>query len=159
MGVFNRDLERGKEGELIVMRYMVSLGATIANVSEYAQTDFGVFMKDGAYHNFEVKHDVYAKDTGNMFVEYSCRGKASGVCSSQAEFFVTVFDCLGEMWIIKTADLRRIIIDSKLRTVVGGDKGSDTRGVLVPREPFRERFTIVKTANYKHGNIQNQTEP
>jgi hypothetical protein len=38
----------------------------------------------------EVKHDMIAHSTGRVFVEYACRGRNSGITTTQADFWAFV---------------------------------------------------------------------
>lgn len=38
----------------------------------------------------EVKHDMIAHSTGRVFVEYECRGRNSGITTTQADFWAFV---------------------------------------------------------------------
>ncbi|MDC1446680.1 hypothetical protein N8344_01750 [bacterium] len=89
------------------------------------------YIKDG-YHKewdiyvpeldigIEVKSDAQHKSTGNYFLEYYCRNKASGISSTKAEYF---FIYLDELYIIKTDTLRDIFIKYKgtNKDKIGGD--------------------------------------
>ena len=68
----------------------------------------------------EVKSDAQHKSTGNYFLEYYCRNKASGISSTKAEYF---FIYLDELYIIKTDTLRDIFIKYKgtNKDKIGGD--------------------------------------
>ncbi len=65
---FDIDAEFGRQGELIVMDIIDAL-------------------KRGAV---EVKTDEIAGRTGNVYVEYRCKGRASGIQTSEAEVWVFV---------------------------------------------------------------------
>ncbi len=79
----------------------------------------------------EVKHDLRALDTGNIFVEYESRGKPSGMSTSKAEWYCYAF---GDTFhLIKLDDLKqrcRKYIGSR-RDVVGGDNNT-SKGILLP---------------------------
>lgn len=83
----------------------------------------------------EVKNDVtISKRTGNVYVEYECRGKKSGIATTEADY-----------WVFKLADERAIVIGTsqlkgRLRELVAngmaksGVKGGDNNlsvGILV----------------------------
>jgi len=79
----------------------------------------------------EIKYDMKANTTGNIFVEYESRGKASGISSSQAEWYCY---CLGDTYhLIKASDLKercRKYLKTK-RDVRGGDSNT-SKGILLP---------------------------
>lgn len=79
----------------------------------------------------EVKYDRKATETGNVFVEYSSRGKPSGMAVSEADYYVYYF---GDIFvIIKSEDLKkkcRKYVNTN-RDVVGGDNNT-SKGILLP---------------------------
>jgi len=79
----------------------------------------------------EVKYDMQAIETGNVYVEYFSRGKKSGISKSIADYYCF---CLGETYhIIETA-----ILKERCRKYLGTDrdrKGGDentSKGILLP---------------------------
>lgn len=79
----------------------------------------------------EVKYDVKSGETGNVAIETSCNGKASGVTASTSALWVVVVP-QGEhagMWCVPTAELRFAI--SGRNSIPAGD-GKAARVVLLP---------------------------
>ena len=94
---------------------------------------------------FEIKTDVLVsptRDTGNLFIEVQSRGKKSGIQVTQANWFLYYLKHLNELWAIKPQDLLALIRTGAFSTVEGGDHGSGTRGVLIPRERTRTHFLV-----------------
>jgi len=82
----------------------------------------------------EVKRDFIASRTGNLFVEFSSRGKASGLATTKANFWAFILD--GErVIIVPTQFLQQVarLAYSEGRTVRGGDNNT-SEGVLVRLE-------------------------
>ena len=80
----------------------------------------------------EVKKDLKAMKTGNVFIEYSSRGKRSGISTSEAEWWALIVseDVIKLIKTERLKELCRPYLGTK-RDVSGGD--SDTsRGVLLP---------------------------
>ena len=80
----------------------------------------------------EVKKDLKAMKTGNVFIEYSSRGKRSGISTSEAEWWALIVseDVIKLIKTERLKELCRPYLKTK-RDVRGGD--SDTsRGVLLP---------------------------
>ena len=79
----------------------------------------------------EVKYDLQALITGNVFVEYFSRGKKSGISTSQADYYCF---CFGDTFhLIKTDVLKircRKLIGTK-RDIKGGDKNT-SKGIILP---------------------------
>ena len=94
----------------------------------------------------ETKKGQTIISSGNLFIEFECRGKASGVAVSSANTFLYYFPYYGEYWAIQMTTLRRLIADNKFRTTQeSGDDGSNTKGYLIPREKFKSYFKVYKT--------------
>jgi hypothetical protein len=85
----------------------------------------------------EVKNDIMASRTGNIAIEYECRGKPSGIDATIADWWVQGINNVPRF--IRLSVLR--ILCSTGRTVIGGDKGSNTKMYLVPIERF-ERHSL-----------------
>lgn len=82
----------------------------------------------------EVKRDYIASRTGNLFVEFSSRGKASGLATTRADFWAFILD--GErVVIVPTQFLQQVarLAYREGRTVRGGDNNT-SEGVLVRLE-------------------------
>lgn len=79
----------------------------------------------------EVKNDLKATTTNNVFVEYFSRGKLSGVSTSEADFYCFAFG--GTYHIIKTSKLKEICRKylNTNRDVLGGDNNTSA-GILLP---------------------------
>jgi hypothetical protein len=79
----------------------------------------------------EVKYDLKALETNNVYVEYYSRGKKSGISTSQADYYCFAF---GDTFhLISTSSLK-----NKCRKYVGTDRdknGGDnntSKGILLP---------------------------
>lgn len=145
---FNKDIKLGNEGEDVVIKDLISLGATLISKNNDNKYDFIMNFK-GTQISYEVKTDVFVApgfDTGNLFVEYECRNKPSGIKVTKADYFVTYFLFFNQIWYIKTSDLNTLIENNKFPIGIGGDPGSKSTGYLIPREKFKEHF-IIRTTN------------
>ncbi len=84
-----------------------------------------------ANKKIEVKYDLKALKTNNVFVEYESRNKKSGISTTQAEYYCFAF---GEtLHLIPTKILKekcRKYIDTE-RDVKGGDNNT-SKGILLP---------------------------
>jgi hypothetical protein len=84
----------------------------------------------------EVKRDFKAMNTGNIFVEYFCRGKLSGIATSDADFYCYFLS--DDHFIMTTTnrlkEMCRPYLSTK-RDVVGGDSNT-SKGILLPLENF-----------------------
>lgn len=79
----------------------------------------------------EVKHDLKALSTGNVYVEYFSRGKKSGISTSESDYYCFAF---GDTFhLITTSSLKekcRKYIGTS-RDKVGGDLNT-SKGILLP---------------------------
>lgn len=78
----------------------------------------------------EVKTDLQAQKTGNVFIEFSSRGKYSGIATSEADYWC--FKLSDEQFVLlSTEKTKQLVKKNSHRKIRGGD--SDTSyGVLVP---------------------------
>lgn len=90
---------------------------------------------------FEVKNDELAEDTGNVGIEFECRGKPSGIVTTKSDYWVHRYD--GRFHFILTTKLRRIVGDIAHVEVYGGDIGSGTRMYLIRKTKFVEVCDFV----------------
>jgi hypothetical protein len=79
----------------------------------------------------ELKHDLKASSTGNVYVEYESRGKPSGISTSQAEFYCF---CINESYLLIPATVlkekcRKYWNTSRDKN--GGDSNT-SKGILLP---------------------------
>lgn len=78
----------------------------------------------------EVKRDLKAKTTGNVFVEFESRGKPSGIATSEADFWCFALE---ERYVIISADELKKLVEPLKGTQSerrGGDSNT-SRGVLI----------------------------
>lgn len=138
---FKKDLIIGEEGEEVVIQDLISMGAEYDSNNKTNSHDVIATFK-GRKIAYECKTDFF-DDTGNMFIETSCRGKASGISVTKADWFVTYFKKLNEIWYIKTDKLKYILENFEHRTATqSGDEGSDTEGILLNKNMFRDEFIV-----------------
>jgi hypothetical protein len=79
----------------------------------------------------EVKYDLQAARTKNVFVEYESRGKPSGISKTLADYYCFCFD--STYHIIKTNTLKekcRLYLNTQ-RDRKGGDSNT-SKGILLP---------------------------
>ncbi len=142
---FKKDLIIGEDGEQVVINDLGKNGIIFKHKNNDNRYDL-LMEKDNIECKYEVKTDVYCKphyDTGNMFIEFECRGKKSGVMVTEAKWFVMYYKYLNEIWYIKTEDLLNLINNNNFRiSQFSGDSGSNTKGYLIPRNSFKEKFII-----------------
>jgi hypothetical protein len=72
-----------------------------------------------------------------MFVEFKCRGKASGIETSKAKWFVTYFKYLNEIWFITTKNLKTLISNNEFYIIKMVVILVETHGYLIKRNKFK----------------------
>lgn len=83
------------------------------------------------HKKIEVKKDLLAHKTGNVFIEYSSRGKKSGISTSQAEYYAFI---LKDSIVLKDISSLKAICRKYINTsrdVLGGDNNT-SKGILLP---------------------------
>jgi|TARA_R100000479_G_scaffold42169_1_gene19051 hypothetical protein len=81
----------------------------------------------------EVKNDLKALKTGNLFIEYHSRGKPSGISTTQAEYWC--FLVKDVFILIRTDDLKDILrpLFNTKADIKGGDNNTSS-GILLKIE-------------------------
>jgi len=90
----------------------------------------------------EVKRDLMALETGNLFIEFESRGNPSGIATSEADYWA--FDIEGVFIIIAKDKLTDIIAPLVGTTAErkGGDNNTSV-GVLLPIEKLIYQYNIT----------------
>ena len=144
---FREDLEISSIGENQVKTFLESKGCSFKSFNNDNKYDLKM-VKNDIEVTYEVKTDFKCAplfDTGNIFIEFECRKHPSGVAVSQADWFVTYFLYLNELWFIKTENLRKLISDNDFQIFINaGDLNSETKGYLINRKQFRRNFHVYK---------------
>lgn len=108
--------------------------------------DLKITMKNGEVVTVEIKEDFTCANTGNVGVEYSCRGKPSGIQVSKADLYCyRIHEPNGiiSVWIIETTKLKALIAgELYFRTVNGGDVGSDSLNYLFKLNVFKKNAQL-----------------
>lgn len=149
---FRQDISTGERGEITVIKNLESMGLEFVSDNKDNRYDF-IMRKDGRDIAYEVKTDVFCApimDSGNLFLEFECRGKESGIAVTQAEWFVTYFKFLKQIWYIRTKELRKLIAEENFPVMeFSGDPQSNTKGYLIKRKDYEQKFIIKKNIEYK----------
>jgi len=144
---FDKDIVEGEEGEKVVLADLESMGAEFFKDNDNRIYDLIVIRKEKKV-SYEVKTDVLCRpdsDTGNIFIEFESRGKESGINVTKAKWFTTYFKHFREIWYIKTEDLKNLIQENDFPTTeFSGDAGSNTKGYLINRYKFKDKFIVRK---------------
>lgn len=146
---FTTDIKTGQQGEAFIRTKLESLGYKFIEERKDNLYDLKMSYQVGSgktiTKTYEIKTDVYPKDTGNLVVEFECRGKNSGINVTQADYFVTYFPHQGEIWNIETDKLKKLIEEKKPHVFSkSGDKDSNTKLYRLVKEDVRKYFKIHK---------------
>ena len=144
---FKTDLVLGNEGESILKDFLIKNGCKHISNNDDRKYDLKM-IKKGVETTYEIKTDYKCAplfDTGNIFVEFECRGKESGIAVTEADWFVTYFKYLNEIWFIKSEKLKKLILENNFPTFIdAGDIDSNTKGYLINRKKFKQHFNVHK---------------
>lgn len=136
---FNEDLPvaiktEEEVGELLKELYDAKI-IKFCNTNKY---DILAEIKEKEY-SFEIKEDFMSWKTGNVALEFECRGKPSGIQISEASFYIYKIHEKNEIhfYLFKTSILKKMVKEQKyFRVVNGGDKGSNSMNYLFKHETF-----------------------
>lgn len=109
--------------------------------------DLKMQMENGEVITIEVKEDFSCERTGNVGVEFSCRGKPSGIEVSKADLYIYKVhepDGNKRLYVIKTSKLKQMIEEEKyFRIVNGGDVGSNSMNYLFKLDVIKKNFGFL----------------
>lgn len=134
---FQDDLKDGQQAENEVAR-LLAARFQVSETEIERSSSKGFDLRIGSLNRtFEVKNDLLAERTGNIAIEFECRGRPSGLAATTADYWVYKFS--GQFCLIETARLKQELSVNKnfWKTVVGGDPGSNTRMWLVKVAIFK----------------------
>lgn len=144
---FGPDVNVGEWGEYDMSRFLQHKGFEFIEQTKGNDNRYDLVMgyKNNSY-TYEIKTDVYEKDTGNIVIEFECKGKPSGINVTIADYFTTFFPFLGEVWNIKTSELRNLISNYELpifgNKKEAGDPGSKTKLYVIEKKEFKHFFKV-----------------
>lgn len=108
--------------------------------------DTKFILPTGSVVLVEIKEDFTCERTGNVGLEFECRGKDSGITTSEAHMYMYKLHTPSGVVItlMKTETLREMILEEKyFRIVNGGDPGSNSMNYLFKLPVFLEHCTIL----------------
>ena len=98
-------------------------------VGQIAEKSLGDLLE---HKTIEVKKDLQALETKNIFIEYESRNKPSGLATTQSDYYC-YFISDTRMFLIETNDLKKLCrkyIGTK-KDILGGDSNT-SKGILLP---------------------------
>jgi hypothetical protein len=147
---FRKDLPVAHATERQVSKFLCDTrGMTFLSECNNSDYDLLMQLKNGRRITIEIKEDFTCKKTGNVGIEYECRGRPSGISVSKADYYLyKVHEPTGNtsLYVIATNHLRELI-DNKMyfRSIIGGDEGSNSKNHLFKLETVKENFKFIGT--------------
>jgi len=137
---FRADLEVAKKTEKEVAILLEKIYK--AKILEFGTTNEWDILAEigGKVYSFEIKEDFIGERTGNVGLEYSCRGKLSGIETSKADFYI--YKLHTRDYGIKYVQHETKTLKEKIKnveyftTVNGGDPGSNSLNYLFRYNSF-----------------------
>ena len=112
-------------------------------------TKYEIKLDDFSYEIYEDNTVVSDDGYGTLLIEFESEGKPSGISTTKADFFVIVVKKSKEFWIIKTENLKRVILMNEKYIQVCGDNNS-SKAYLILKEKNRKFFEIIKYGDGKY---------
>ena len=152
---FDDDLKDGKKGEQVI-RFFVESTLGQRNIKDNDTSAYDLLFEDENIDliTYEVKTDLWEKDwgkggSGNMAIEYKCRGKSSGIGVTKAKYFVYYLVNVSDkqIWLIETQKLQELLLREKFPSKTVGEThyGSDEKVAkcyMIPRFEYKDEFDI-----------------
>lgn len=138
--VFKKQLAKGKEAEerahvLIKNIYDVDI---IEEQTEKNYKDMHYDFKTSDNKKYEVKRDDMAKQTDNIFIEFSAFGKDSGIKTTEANKYIIV---VGDtFYIISVVKLLKLCLGSPIKEI----EATNTKGHIIKLEKLKEHADIYE---------------
>jgi len=144
---FKKDLPIAIATEIEIAELLKKIyNATILAFEHTNKYDILVSI-NGKEYTFEAKEDFTCERTGNVGIEYSCRGKPSGIEVSQADYYLYKLHTkdYGIQFILHSTRILKRKIENKeyFRTVNGGDPGSNSLNYLFKYDVFIQGGRIL----------------
>jgi hypothetical protein len=149
---FRLDLPIAQKTEKQIAKFLLNKFVGLVYVGDCDNADYDLkFDLKGNVFTVEVKEDFTCYKTENIGVEYSCRGKDSGIRNTKATYYLyKIHEPNGviSLYWIKTKALKKMIADGQYhRTVNGGDEGSNTKCYLFFLSTVKELFNHLGDVN------------
>ncbi len=121
--------------------YRFDLDLSKGHIAEDQLRD--ILCGDAEHVTIEVKRDYKVSDTGNVAIEYRCRGQRSGIAKSTADWWAVALSGPGydgedgrpEVFVLVkrrrlSRVLKRLSEQGRLRPATGGDDGTSVMALL-----------------------------
>ena len=152
---FDKDLKDGKKGEQVI-RFFVESTLNQRYIKDNDTSAYDLLFEDENIDliTYEVKTDLWEIDwdkggSGNMAIEYKCRGKPSGIAVTKAKYFVYYLVNVSDkqIWLIETEKLQDLLLSEKFPSKTVGEKHYDSdekvaKCYMIPRFEYKKLFDI-----------------
>lgn len=144
---FKKDHKIAMKTEKQISDYLVSKGWEFIDQCNTSDYDIRMKTPSGDVVTIEIKEDFKCEETGNIGLEYHCRGKPSGISVSKADYYLyKAHEPSGDknMYTIETSKLKKMVKNKfYFRKVIGGDAGSNSKNYLFKLGVIKENFTHI----------------
>lgn len=144
---FKKDLPIAEKTERQIGQALENVGWKVLEYNNDNRYDLKVKSPKGNIKTIEIKEDFTCEKTGNVGVEFECRGKPSGISTSQADWYIyKVHQPNKETKYYKiTTPMLKWLIKERLyhRIVSGGDPGSNSMNYLFRLEEFKKHSVCL----------------
>lgn len=140
MSKFHADLALGEKGERHVAGrlkefYQAKSVSTIGKGKEY---DFRLIYSDNSSSLIEVKTDLRSAKTGNLFFEFQCNGKNSGLAATTSDKWAVLVPHLQIILVFCPKIMLEYLQSSPdAKEIIGGDRRA-VRGYIIKTETIRK---------------------
>ena len=145
MQKFKQCLEEGKKYEMETLNYL--------DYDEFEFNDDNRYdikiIKNDIETLVEVKSEKLASRTGNIAIEYFCRGKPSGIATTQAHYYYcyVIYNDRYRLFKIPVVDLKEMIKNKLfVRDCIGGDDMASKMFLFSIKSV--EKYEIKNLSNY-----------
>jgi len=122
---FHRDLKKSEEKTTELLAALRLIGYNVGETCNDHRFDV-ILSKGGVELKCEIKHDFMSQRTGNFVVEAECRGRPSGISSTEASHWI--FVTRDGVFLVPVESIQREIAGKTYKKFVeGGDSGSRTK--------------------------------
>lgn len=146
---FQSDLKFGRFYENLLLNYIhEDFDVAEFTSPEYQFTEWDVKISKGNFVcKYEVKADKNTYRTGNVFIEYECAGKPSGISITQADiyaYFVVKSSKQQDCYMIPVKYIKTLIENGEFTKILNSGDGGRVNGFLMPLSKFSAFLTPQK---------------
>lgn len=145
---FQSDLKFGRCYENLLLNYIHEDYEVVEMAPDERFTEWDVKISKGNFVcKYEVKADKNTARTGNVFIEYECAGKPSGISITQADiyaYFVVKSSRQQDCYMIPVKYIKTMIENGEYRKMLNVGDGGRVNGFLMPLSKFGAFLTPQK---------------